>query len=496
MPAQLDLRACETLVVSLPDDLPRRENMLRLCERLDLSGRLLDAVKCQPGWIGCGLSHVKALRQADPSRPTLILEDDIATTEDYNSLISIPDDADALYLGCSLFAGIEMIDYIGFTGRWLAEETSEEGILRVYNMLSAHAIIYLTERYRRSAIEAIVDSVAVRGWAHDQGLARPRRRARWSRCGRAASNASCAWCAKTAGSNGSGSERAIAEPMSFTGRYINLDASTARRGAFEGQLERFGQAGRYSRFSAVDGRKVELGRSTMTPNEMGCLLSHYQCVLEAAEREGPTHVVEDDVIFAPGAVPILDQIVGQMEANWDLLFTDIIVPVHFDTLLTLVRGWRAAGLEGTAEPRQPLSIHYLDLAQSPFSGAASYVLSRRGAQKLARLMAAELDKGATMQADMILRHFVNLGELSAACTMPFLTSVDPDGIVSTTISDRTQHDASALALFLLRYHFFYGRSDERLRAMAAELGGPATAQEIDLLWPAIRYVFSEDYVNF
>jgi GR25 family glycosyltransferase involved in LPS biosynthesis len=286
--------------------------------------------------------------------------------------------------------------------------------------------------------------------------------------------------------------------MAFVGRYINMDASVERRAAFEDRLARLGQAGRYTRFAAVDGRKLDVGRSTLTPSEMGCMLSHYQCVLEAAGRDGPTHIVEDDAIFADEAVPILNQVVGQLDTHWDILFTDIIVPVNFDALLTLVRCWRAAGLDGGAAPRRPQSIHYLDLTQIPFSGAASYLLSSRGAKKLAPFMQAELDRGATMQVDMLYRWLVNAGHLRAACTAPFLTSVEPAAIVSTTIADRDQHHASALALFLLRYYFFYGRDDQALRAMAAALGGGQTpaGEDIDLLWPALRYVLSDDYVNF
>jgi hypothetical protein len=63
-----------------------------------------------------------------------------------------------------------MIDYVGFTGRLLAEEASE-GLLRVYNLLAAHATVYLTERYRRAAIEAIVESIVDRDWDPDRGLA-------------------------------------------------------------------------------------------------------------------------------------------------------------------------------------------------------------------------------------------------------------------------------------------------------------------------------------
>ncbi len=170
MSISLDLRQCETLILNLADDVQRRESTVALCERLGLSYRLVDAVKCSPGRIGCGLSHLKALRQADPARPTLILEDDVGVTEVFSPVISVPDNADAVYLGVSAYGAIEMVDYIGFTGRLLAEEASE-GLLRVYNLLAAHATVYLTARYRRRAVEAITESLVDRDWDPDRGLA-------------------------------------------------------------------------------------------------------------------------------------------------------------------------------------------------------------------------------------------------------------------------------------------------------------------------------------
>ena len=170
MSFSLDLRQCETLVLNLAEDVERRESVVDLCERLGLSYQLIDALKCSPGRIGCGLSHLKALRQADTTRPTLILEDDIAVTEDFAAVLTVPDDADAVYLGVSAYGAVEMIDYIGFTGRLLADEASD-GLMRVYNLLAAHATVYLTERYRRAAIEAIVESIVDRDWDPDRGLA-------------------------------------------------------------------------------------------------------------------------------------------------------------------------------------------------------------------------------------------------------------------------------------------------------------------------------------
>jgi hypothetical protein len=170
MPYSLDLRQCETLVLNLAEDAERRESVLALCARLELPARLIDAIKCSPGRIGCGLSHLKALREAANAGPTLILEDDVATTEAFSPVLEIPDDADAVYLGCSTYGAIEMVDYIGFTGRLLADDAGG-GLLRVYNLLAAHATVYLTERYRLAAIEAITESVVDRDWDPDRGLA-------------------------------------------------------------------------------------------------------------------------------------------------------------------------------------------------------------------------------------------------------------------------------------------------------------------------------------
>ena len=171
MPFSLDLRQCETLVLNLAEDVQRRESVVALCEQLGLSHRLVDAVKCSPGRIGCGLSHLKALRQAGPVRPALILEDDVAATEAFRHVITVPDDADAIYLGCSIYGAVEMVDYIGFTGRLLAEDATD-GLLRVYNLLATHAILYLSERYKRRAFEAIVASIVDRDWDPDRGLAK------------------------------------------------------------------------------------------------------------------------------------------------------------------------------------------------------------------------------------------------------------------------------------------------------------------------------------
>jgi hypothetical protein len=167
---QIDLRQCQTKVISLPEDHARRGSVSALCESLGLSYELIDAIKCSPGHVGCGLSHLKALRAAEGQLPLLVLEDDIAVSEHYTPILTVPDDADAVWLGASIFGAVSIVNYVGFIHMQLADE-AEHDLLRVHNLLSTHAILYLTERFRRAAVNSITKCVVDLGRPPDCGLA-------------------------------------------------------------------------------------------------------------------------------------------------------------------------------------------------------------------------------------------------------------------------------------------------------------------------------------
>lgn len=167
---QIDLRACETLVINLPKDVERREHMTALCERLGLDYRFVQGIRCNPGRIGCGLSHIRALATATPGRPLLILEDDVAVEDDFDPLVSMPDDADALYVGTSNYGSVDVGHLAAFTNM-VAAEPAAGGVQRVFNMVGAHAVLYLTARYKAAATAAMVDVMARFDLPPDQGLA-------------------------------------------------------------------------------------------------------------------------------------------------------------------------------------------------------------------------------------------------------------------------------------------------------------------------------------
>ena len=95
------------------------------------------------GRVGLSKSQLIALSQVEA--PFIILEDD-ADPNSFKSVIEVPDDSDALYLGNSQW-GLQS-SHAGFYLKYKKVDGYPE-ILRIYNMLSSHAILYLNQEYVR-----------------------------------------------------------------------------------------------------------------------------------------------------------------------------------------------------------------------------------------------------------------------------------------------------------------------------------------------------------
>lgn len=93
------------------------------------------------GRVGLSKSQLKALGQVPA--PFIVLEDD-ADPRYFEASIEVPEGADAVYLGNSQWGLFQ-----GHTGFYL-KYTKIKGmpnILRIHNMLSSHAILYLSDEY-------------------------------------------------------------------------------------------------------------------------------------------------------------------------------------------------------------------------------------------------------------------------------------------------------------------------------------------------------------
>jgi hypothetical protein len=100
---------------------------------------------------GVAKAHMAALELAlsECKGPFIILEDDVQI-EGLPRDTTVPSDADALYLGLSMWGLKNGKGHIGISG-----EKQNGGIYRMYNMLAAHAILYVNNDYARFILESI-----------------------------------------------------------------------------------------------------------------------------------------------------------------------------------------------------------------------------------------------------------------------------------------------------------------------------------------------------
>jgi hypothetical protein len=162
--------------------------------------------------------------------------------------------------------------------------------------------------------------------------------------------------------------------------------------------------------------------------------------------------------------------------------------------------YRLSGvLEGGAVDQTPWPrfVNFLALRHAAFAGSASYFLRNDAKSRMLSLMEQELAAGPTVPVDIFFHRIIHADELTACCTLPFLTSVDPAAIVSTTIEGRPQMDRSALAFFMLRNYFFVDKDHTALDQLGRDLTGPVEASNyMNPLLDVFRYIFGENFVAF
>ena len=136
----LDLRKITALYINLLQDTGRNNDMKKLFKKCGFESHYrIDAEYTPNSLAGCSLSHYNALNEVEP--PFILFEDD-CIVKNFKPIIEIPDDADAVYLGISSWGRMN-----SHSGPFVQYEDLGNGLLRIYNMLSAHAILYLNQEY-------------------------------------------------------------------------------------------------------------------------------------------------------------------------------------------------------------------------------------------------------------------------------------------------------------------------------------------------------------
>ena len=137
----LDLRDIPVVYINMNKDVDKRERIENYIDQLGFKNKIrVEGVEHPDGArAGCALAQHNALHEIDP--PFIILEDD-STPFDFDPIISVPDDMDALYLGISSWGRMN-----SHSGPFVQYDRVDNNLLRVYNMLGTHAILYWSKEY-------------------------------------------------------------------------------------------------------------------------------------------------------------------------------------------------------------------------------------------------------------------------------------------------------------------------------------------------------------
>lgn len=139
---KIKLTDIPVVYINLDEQSERKENLEKHLNNLGFKNIIrVSAYKDSIGKRGCAYSHAIALEEIDP--PFILLEDDCVPLNFVDD-VEIPDDSDAVYLGISSWGRMN-----SHSGPCVQYDEVEDypDLLRVYNMVGAHAILYINPDY-------------------------------------------------------------------------------------------------------------------------------------------------------------------------------------------------------------------------------------------------------------------------------------------------------------------------------------------------------------
>lgn len=259
--------------------------------------------------------------------------------------------------------------------------------------------------------------------------------------------------------------------------YINLDTASLRQKTIEASFNLAARPGwQLRRFPAVavtepsyDGprlRHVGTGRR-LSIGEEGCYLSHRTLIDSPDRGDKPFMVLEDDAVFAPPSVNLIDGFMNSGQAaEWDLIFTDVIIPDPTG-MINLFR------LKQTLQFGQ---IQILNLYNRPFAGASAYIVMPRGVKILRQHL-----NDPTLESipyDMAIRSLIYGRQVKACVLFPFPTTVG-DTARASQIQD-TSTSTADLLWNTFRQMIWIGASKEATQKVLQEIQGLIDSPARDL----------------
>jgi hypothetical protein len=143
---KINLLNTQVYYINLPSHTEKNTKMMSMLTGIGFNNiqRLDGAIYPENPIAGCSRAHYHSI---DPDKvPFILFEDDAVLLENgwKGNEIEVPDDADAVYLGTSTWGRMN-----GHNGEYIQYDKvdSYPGLVRVYNILATHAILYISKEY-------------------------------------------------------------------------------------------------------------------------------------------------------------------------------------------------------------------------------------------------------------------------------------------------------------------------------------------------------------
>ena len=117
---------------------------------LGITAKFIVGEITNPYTIGVARGHLDALRESSGNGPVLLIEDDFVPLGPWRDIIEVPENADCLYLGTSLFYRQE-----GETKMGKVPKDDLGDFFKISGMLSLHCVLYISEKYKKHVIDLL-----------------------------------------------------------------------------------------------------------------------------------------------------------------------------------------------------------------------------------------------------------------------------------------------------------------------------------------------------
>jgi hypothetical protein len=143
--------------INLDIDVEKSEKMQELLSNLGFKNiNRFSGIAGDPKKVGVAKSHNALLKElSNEKTPFVVFEDDILKY-DFSPEIVVPVNADAFYLGNSVY-GLKH----GIGQKRIISRYYHENIYQIYNMLAAHAILYLNNDYVKFLARATEFNISI-----------------------------------------------------------------------------------------------------------------------------------------------------------------------------------------------------------------------------------------------------------------------------------------------------------------------------------------------